>query len=191
MFGPTLTSVKVLKLAQPSTTLDSAARPHTARGRGSGDDERVHPGGGEEAGEARAEETGGEELVENGFRLSGSYARVDLRPARSRLQGEERRNLIYKGGRRKLVRLTVGHGGEDNWHLHLSGGFQELLYLGHRTFKVAGEGRFRIGEPQGHVYDDEGGAPAEAAAPAEAFDVSQGTILRWRGPCRVRRRATR
>src|SRR5215208_6358699 len=60
-----------------------------ARGRGSGDDKRVHPGGGEEAGETRAEETGGEELVEDGFRLSGGYARVDLRPARSSLQGEE------------------------------------------------------------------------------------------------------
>src|SRR5215203_333450 len=31
--------------------------PHAARGRGPGDDERVHPGGGEEAGEARAEES--------------------------------------------------------------------------------------------------------------------------------------
>src|SRR5215212_9339651 len=50
--------------------------PHATRGRGSRDNERVHPGGGEEAGEtgseeAGGEEAGGEELVEDGLRLAG------------------------------------------------------------------------------------------------------------------------
>ena len=68
-----------------------------------------------------------------------------------------------------LSRLAVGHGGEDDGDLCLSGGFQELLYLRYRSFEVAGQGRLRVGEPEGHVYDDEGGTAAEAAASAESF----------------------
>jgi hypothetical protein len=52
----------------------------------------------------------------------------------------------------------------------LSGSFEKRLYLGHRTFELAGQRRFRIGKPQGYVYDyvydDEGGtAPASAIPP--------------------------
>jgi hypothetical protein len=57
----------------------------------------------------------------------------------------------------------------DDGKLCLSGGSQKLLDLGYWIFEVAGQGRFRVCEPQGHVYDDEGGTAAEATPTAESL----------------------
>ena len=63
-------------------------RAHTARGRCARGYESVYAGGGEEAGEACAEEARGEELVEDRLRLLGCDAGVDLGPAGTGFKGE-------------------------------------------------------------------------------------------------------
>ena len=167
-------------------------RPHAARGRGSGDDEGVYAGGGEEAGEACAEEAGGEELVEDGLRLSGSYARVDLGPAGSGLQGEERRNLVYEGGGRELVRLAVGDGGEDDW-------VSPPRRAASRSFCISetGPSRSQARGDSGSVnprvmsMTTRAGRRPKPPRPPKPSYVRQGVILRWPAPCRARPRATR
>src|SRR5215213_11560788 len=125
-------------------------RPDAAGGGCAGDDEGVHACGGEEAGEARAEEARGEELVEDGLRLFGGYAGVDLGPAGSGLKGEERWHLVYKGCGREFVRFAVGDGREDDGDLCSSGGLEELLDLRDRAFEVAGQRRLWVRESEGH-----------------------------------------
>src|SRR5215212_748599 len=166
-------------------------RAHAARGGCAGDDEGVHAGGCEEAGESRAEEARGEELVEDRLRLFRGYAGVDLGPACSGLQGEERWDLVDEGCGCEFVRFAVGDGGEGDGDLGSSGDPQELLDLRDRAFEVAGQWRFWICEAKGHVYDDEGGTAAEAATPTEAFYVRQSVTSRCPAPCRARPRATR
>src|SRR5215203_3790238 len=115
--------------------------PNAARSGCPGNDEGIHPGGGEEAVEPCAEETGGKELVEDRLRRAGRHAGVDLRPTRSGFQGEERRNFVDEGGGRVLVRLPVNYGGIRDGDLRLPGYFQQLLYLGDWAVEVAAQRR--------------------------------------------------
>jgi hypothetical protein len=100
-----------------------------SRGGRAGDDECIYAGGGEEAGEARAEEARGEEFVEDWLRFLRGYARIDLSPSGSGLQGQERRHFVYEGGGGEFVALAVGDGGEGNGDLRPPGCPQELLDL--------------------------------------------------------------
>src|SRR5215210_7979794 len=160
-------------------------RADAARGGCAGDDEGVYAGGCEEAGEARAEEARGEEFVEDWLRRFWGNAGVDLSPPSSGLQGQERRHFVYESGRSEFVALAVGDGGEGNGDLRPSGCFEKPLDLRDRSFEVAGQGGFGICEPEGHVYDDEGGTAAEAAASAEPFYVRQGVTPCCSALCRA------
>ena len=90
-----------------------------------GDDEGIYAGGGEETGEAGAEEARGEKFVEDWLRLFWGYAGVDLGPAGSGLRVRSAGTLSMKAAAVSLSLLAVGDGGEDDGDLRPSGCSQE------------------------------------------------------------------